>query len=95
MDCLSASGNAISDASDLSRARANPVLLSQPNGAGRRAHERPATDDRPALNACERHGEPLPCSFLDGFVDFANEPGLIVDRKDVHDASISQSQSKL
>lgn len=92
MDRLSASGNAISDASDLSRARANAVLLNQPNGAGHRAHERPATDDRAALSACS---EILPRSFVDGFVDFTNEPGLLIDRKDVHDPSISQSQSKL
>jgi len=63
MDCLSASGNAISDASDLSRAGMDVVLLNQPNGAGRRAHEGPASNYRAALSACS---ELLPRSFVDG-----------------------------
>jgi hypothetical protein len=77
MDCLSARGNSVSDAGDFCLATADSVLLDQPNGAGRRAHEGPAANDRDALSACERYRELLPRSFVDGFSGFAIEPGFL------------------
>jgi hypothetical protein len=50
MDCLLTSGNSVSD---FCLTTADSVLLDQPNGAGRRAHEGPAANDRDALSACE------------------------------------------
>jgi len=65
MDCLSASGNAASDAGDFCLATAGSVLLNQPNGAGRRAHEGQASDDLPALSRCDPYRDLLPRSFVD------------------------------
>jgi hypothetical protein len=65
MDCLSASGNAVSDTGDFCLATADSVLLNQPNGAGRRAYEGPASDDRAALSRCETYRDLLPRLFVD------------------------------
>ena len=65
MDCLSESGNAISDAGDFSPGGVDAVLLNQPNGAGRRAHEGQASDDLPALSRCDPYRDLLPRSFVD------------------------------
>ena len=81
MDCLSAGGHVVSDAGDFRIATAGPVLFDQPNGAGRRAHEGPASDDCAALSRNKRCHAALLCRGIPGF---ASKPVVLIDLKHNH-----------
>jgi hypothetical protein len=85
MNCLSASGNAVSEAGDFCLATADKVLLNQPNGAGRRTHEghrRSCCTERIVLHErMWRYRERLPRSCVDGFSGLASERGLLIHQK--------------